>query len=72
MSTDTPLSLAAANRENTRELLKREIAFCQAEAARLRRECYALRLKADQFDIDADRFQRQLDALGPATLGVLA
>lgn len=60
---DTAASLALANRENTRALLKREIAFCQGEAARLRRECYALRLKADQFDIEADRLTRQLAVL---------
>lgn len=60
---DTITSLALANRENARALLKREIAFCQSEAARLRKECYALRLKADQCDIEADRFQRQLAAL---------
>lgn len=60
---DTAASLALANRENTRALLKREIAFCQAEAARLRKECYALRLKADQCDIEADHFTRQLAAL---------
>lgn len=60
------------NLEATRRGLEREIAFNRAEARRLRDEASAVRMRAEQLDVEADRFQRQLEALPPATLGVLA
>lgn len=61
-----------ANRETTRQALRREIAFNREQARQLRDEIYSLRVKAEELEREADHFQRELEALGPATLGVLA
>lgn len=54
---------AASDPAARRHALEVEIAFCSADARRLRDEIAALRLKAEQFERHVDRLKRELHAL---------